>query len=245
MKFFKFALLISFTGIFLSSCDNEPGPGTLRIQFEMSQDGTPINLNQDYAGDQVTAMRIEKLKFYISDLEILGSGSTLREVEVVDFGESRTAFTFNDVASGTYSGLNYTLGLSPEQNASDPVQYASDHPLSASWGLYWGWATKYRFILLEGRAAPDGNIDGAGGDFFISMHPGADEFAQLVSNSRTIEIQEGKTTTLTIQIDVDDMFDGPGGLVDLPNENQTHTTASDRYIAEKFIENFAAAMVIK
>lgn len=245
MKLAKLALLTLASLVLFIGCDDDPGEGQLRVNFEMTKDGTPINLNEDYTGDQITAMRVEKLKYYLSDIKLLGANDALKSVEVVDFETGRTSFTFNAVQEGTYSGFSYRLGLSPEQNGSDPLDFETGHPLSASWGLYWSWATKYRFILMEGRGAEDGTLDGQGDDFIISMHPGADEFAQAVSFSKNIEIVEGETRTLTIQIDVDDMFDGPGGLVDLPAENQTHTTPGDRDIALKFIQNFAAAMSLK
>lgn len=245
MKFAKLALLTLGATLFLNSCDDDPGEGQVKVVFEMTKDGSAINLNEVYAGDNITAMRIEKLKFYLSNVKLLGANDELREVEVVDFESDRTSFTFSNIQEGTYSGISYSVGLSPEMNASDPLDYETGHPLSASWGLYWSWAMKYRFALLEGRGAADGSIDGQGDDFIISMHPGADGFAQAVSLSESVQIEEGKTKTITVQIDVDGMFDGPGGLVDLPSENQTHTTPSDRDIALRFITNFAAAMSVK
>lgn len=245
MKLLKYFPLFALLALFTLSCDPEPGDGQLKVVFELVKDGSPISLNENYSGDQVTAMRFEKLKFFISDLKLSGYQSTLRGVEIVDFESDRVSFTFNTIQEGTYTGLNYSLGLSEDINASNPLDFPTGDPLSASWAMYWSWATKYRFILMEGRAAPDGQIDGQGDDFFIAMHPGADGFMQNVTLNKSIAIEEGKTKTVTIQIDVDDMFDGPGGLIDLPNENQTHTTPEDRDIALKYMQNFAAAMSVK
>ncbi|NVK26886.1 MAG: hypothetical protein HWE14_02515 [Flavobacteriia bacterium] len=236
-------LLATFVlaSLLLTGCKDDPEPGSMTLKFEMTQNGAVVNLNETFQADSVEALRMEALKFYISSLKLNGHGE-LRSVEVIDFAEDRTSFTFNNIEAGSYSGINYTLGLSEDQNASNPIDYATGHPLSASWGLYWSWAMKYRFVLLEGRGATDGNIDASASDFFIALHPGADGLSQYVDLDNSISISEGSNTTVVVQIELEELWDGPGGYIDLPNENQSHTTSSDYYLAEKFIENFAAAM---
>ncbi|KAB2814817.1 MbnP family protein [Phaeocystidibacter luteus] len=237
----KILATLVLASLLLTGCKDDPEPGSMMVRFSMNQNGEAVNLNETFGTDSVAALRIEALKFYISSLKLNGHGQ-LAAVEVVDFSEGRVDFTFNNIEAGSYSGLNFTLGLSEDQNASNPIDYATGHPLSASWGLYWSWAMKYRFVLLEGRGATDGTIDGSSSDFFIALHPGADGLSQYVNLDQGITVSEGTTVIYDVAIDVDELWDGPGGYIDLPNENQSHTTPSDYYLAEKFIENFAAAM---
>ncbi len=239
----RFALLLAFMP-FLIACEDEPETGSLKINFEMSKDGQTIDLNEQFVNEDVAAVQIEILKFYLSSIQLEGHGE-LASVDVIDLREGRTSVTYKDLDAKTYSGLSYYVGLNEDQNASNPVDFSTGHPLSASWGLYWTWATKYRFVIVEGRGAPDGTIDASAGDFTIALHPGMDGWQQLVDLEKAITIREGSTTNITIQIDVDDMFNGPGGNMDLNTENTSHTTPSDRHIAAMFIENFAAAMTVK
>ncbi len=240
----KLFLILGVSVLFACSCDTDPEPGSLKLNFEMVQDGEPIALNEEFVNENVPTVRVELLKFYLSNVQIQNDAA-LTDVEVVDFKEGRTSLTFSDLEAGTYPGLTFDVGLNPDQNGSNPVDFAIGHPLSASWGMYWSWAQKYRFVILEGRGASDGVIDGSSTDFIIAFHPGMDGWNQLVELNKGFTIQEGKTSTVTIQIDVDDVFNGPAGEMDLNVDHVSHTTPTDRDIALQFIENFAAAFAMK
>lgn len=242
---FIFSILVVASAFAFVGCkEDDPTPGKLQITFEMAKDGQTVDLNETFANDSVAAVRIENLKFYLSHIVLNGKGE-LRDVEIVDFLQDRAAFTFSDLDAKTYSGLTFDVGLDNDQNASYPPDFETGTPLSASWAMYWSWAMKYRFIIIEGRGAPDGTFDASADDFNLVIHPGMDGWNQPVNLSDDIVIREGSTTKLTIQIDVDAMFDGPGGFMDLRVENTSHTTPTDMFIAEKFMENFAAAMSVK
>ena len=126
-------------------------------------------------------------------------------------------------------------------NASDPVQFSNDHPLSAAQAMYWSWATKYRFTRIDGRANENGSIGGSD-DILIAYHPGADEFYAVKDFVRPFNLLNYDTLNVTIKMDVSKWFDGPGGVIDLPTEPQTHTAPSDYHIAVKYTENFIAAL---
>ncbi|TNE30457.1 MAG: hypothetical protein EP346_03800 [Bacteroidetes bacterium] len=236
--------ILTAATVFVSCKEDDPDPGKLQITFEMAKDGQTVNLNETFANDSVAAVRIENLKFYLSHI-ILEDKGELRDVEIVDFVQGRLAFTFDDIDAKTYSGLSFDVGLDNDQNASYPPDFETGTPLSASWAMYWSWAMKYRFVIIEGRGAPDGTFDASPDDFNLVIHPGMDGWNRAVNLSDDIVIKEGRTTSLTVQIDVDDMFNGPAGFMDLRLENTSHTTPADKDIAEKFMVNFAAAMSAK
>lgn len=236
------AVLTAF--LFVGCEDDVVEDGSITVQFELVNNGVPVELGENYVGDQFSLMRLEQLKFYISDLKLGSSSSISKDVDVIDFYTGRTSFKIADVTPKVYDGFTMNVGLNATQNASNPIDFATGDPLSASWGLYWSWATKYRFVLMEGRGTNDGALDGTN-DASIAMHPGADDMLQTVTFSNGITVSEGSNKTITILIDVEEFWDGPGGAIDLETEPQTHTTPEDRYIAEKFIANFAAAMYIE
>lgn len=240
MKFAARIAILFAVAFFFHSCEEEPQTGNVKVTFNLTKDGQSVEMDEVFATDSVDAVRIERLRFYISDLNMSGHGQ-LKDVQIVDFEDNRTSFTFEGLDAKSYGNLTFLVGLNEEQNASNPIDFSTGHPLSASWAMYWSWAMKYRFIIMEGWGAPDGTIDASADDFQIVLHPGMDGFEQLV-DAGTVTVRAGSTTQVVVNIDVDDMFDGPGGYMDLKTENTSHTTPTDRDIALKFITNFAAAM---
>lgn len=233
-------LLTSFIG-----CKREEeSTGNLMITFEMKKDGQVIALNDVFENDSVPAVRIEKLKFYFSHLNLLGRGE-IEDVDIVDFEEGRTSFIYKNIKTRNYKGITYDVGLDLEQNASYPPDFAAGTPLSASWAMYWSWASKYRFVIIEGRGATDGVIDASPDDILLVIHPGMDGWEQPVTLNTSIDIEKDLTTEVVVHIDMDRMFNGPAGFMDLRVENMSHTTVEDSHIALKFIENFAAAMYVE
>lgn len=241
LNYFKYALFLALPLLIFASCEEEIETGDLTVEFVLTKDGNDIALNDVFANDSVAALRVEKLKFYISHLTLKGEGE-LEAAEIVDFESGRTAFTYRDIVAANYNGMTFYVGLDSTQNATYPPDVTTGDPLSATWAMYWSWAMKYRFIIMEGRGATDGTIDGSTDDFFFVLHPGEDGFQQHVVSDVNVDIKGGQVSVVRFKIDVDDVFNGPGGLIDLRTENSTHNTPSDRDLAEKFIINFGAAI---
>lgn len=246
MKYFNrifSVLLVVGAAVTVYSCrddDDTEEDGKLKVEFKLVKNGTEIGLNEIFSNDSVPTLFFDKFKFYISHLTLEGHGE-LKDVEIVDFENDRISFTYSDITPNSYAGLSFDLGLDSAQNASYPPDFSTGHPLSASWAMFWTWATKYRFVILEGRGATDGAIDGVGDDVFIALHPGMDGWNYNVDLSNGVTVPSGGTATYTVLIDVDDMFNGPAGVQDLRVEHTTHTTPADVHIAAKFIENLADA----
>lgn len=239
-KALLFALAFTST-LFFVGCKEEATEGSLTVRFELVKNGETVELNENFSNDSLPLMRVELLKYYISHLT-LGANKELEDVEIIDFKEGRTSFKYESLQAKSYGGISFYVGLDSTQNAAYPPDLPTGTPLSASWAMYWSWAMKYRFIILEGRGATDGAIDGSSNDITITLHPGMDGWQRLVSSENGVTIKGGENTTVVFQIDVDEMFNGPGGFHNLQIDHTTHTTPEDMDIALKFTENFAAAI---
>jgi hypothetical protein len=57
-----------------------------------------------------------------------------------------------NVPSGTYKRIAFTVGLNEKVNYGDPSQWPADHPLNPLVNaLHWSWQGGYVFFALEGH----------------------------------------------------------------------------------------------
>jgi hypothetical protein len=247
-------LILAFSLFSLStlvtSCDDddncEPAPAnnsSIKLIFELYNGATPMAWNEVVSVDNVNEYRMEFFKYYLSNINAVNSGGgkvLLKDVILADASKTDgMIFTFL-APSGSYEKLMIGVGLDAVLNAKDPVTFDPDEPLSAAQAMYWSWATKYRFVRIDGRASQNGAI-GDTSDILVAYHPGADEFYSEIELVKSFNLEAGITTEYRVKVDVAAFFDGPGGILDIPTEPQSHTTPDDYPIAEKFMKNFAAA----
>ena len=225
-----------------SSCekDKDDDAGLFSLRFSATAGTQPFQMDQTFADEQGRNMRIETFLFYISNVKLIKSNQeevALTDVALINFGQGTTEVEVV-VPHGDYSGIRFGLGLDTALNASDPSTFSSTHPLSSSMGTYWSWASMYKFAMLEGRvdtAGTPGNQD----DLLLSYHPGTNPLYRTVALNRNFSVNDAYT--YSIAINIYELFNGAGGLIDVTTDNQTHTTPSDFHIAERFIDNFAGA----
>lgn len=251
MKFSPWVLAI---GLLIVGCekekDEQPIPYTgpnVEVQFILTQDNSPVQFFTPLEIDSVHDLQVELFKFYLSHLQLRNNQDTveLANFELVDMATAEGKQFLYNIPAGTYTSLYLALGLDSATNATDPVTVPTSSPLSAAQGMYWGWASMYRFAMFEGRANLRGTI-GGGGDDLLSYHPGANSlYRQLEFAGFSKQISTSGKTTLVLQIDLDEVFNGPSGSFDFNTENQSHTTPADYYIAERFMNNFTASISLQ
>jgi len=239
-------LFVALTLVFsllATKCKDEPKDpvdGKLNLKIELYNGSSPITWNDVISTGGMNEFRMDFFRFYLSHLKA-NKGSELTNLADVVLADASNNMSFTyDMMPGGYDGIAMGIGLDALQNASDPVTFANTHPLSVAQSMYWSWAAKYRFVRIDGRANKLGTVNSPD-DVLLALHPGADEFYRQVAFAKPFIIEEGKTTTFVLKLDVAKFFDGPGGTIDLQTEPQTHTSPEDYHIAEKFTDNFAAA----
>lgn len=213
------ALLISlsFFTLFFSACEEKEDirTGTLELVFKGTFGNEPLYMfdrSYDYRGD--AAIKWQLFQFYLSDLELLAPGSVtenrmLSPIETVNFGDIQSeedalagyALRFNDIQTGTYSGLQFGLGVSPELNATQPSDYTPSEPL-AQISSYWEAASSYIFTKIEGNADLDNDGQFGEENEKITYHLGSNELFQKRTLPANIEIRDNETTRLVVNVDL-------------------------------------------
>lgn len=188
--------------------------------------------------------------FFLSDFVLIkqdGSTVPFHDVSLIDFGEThgsngegvnRLSF---EVASGVYRGMKFNFGLNPDQNAMNPTMETAPIALQQS-GMYWGWATGYRFLKFEGLYDTTVLSSSAINEPFV-FHVGTSTLSYEVDfDNDFYTIPESGSKVYEIEVDLAKVFNGVS-TVNLYNENFTHTLGdSTKFnLAQKVAVNFSNA----
>lgn len=150
----------------LSACgDDDPiattESGAVELAFVGTVAGEPLALESaTYDAPGVAeGFRMSRLSFFLSEIELItetsdGELGTDVDVDVayVELGpDGRDVIRLEDVPNGEYVGLRFNLGLTEEQDALQPRDFAADHPLAEPSEYWVDWGS-YIFLKIEGRS---------------------------------------------------------------------------------------------
>lgn len=243
-RFISYGFIFSFFMLGLSSCekDDEKDSNTqLRIEIDTKIAGEDFEINQVYKDYKDRDFRIELFKFYLNNISLVnesGESWLLKDIAIYDAGKSDVLeITIDDASVGTFTHFKAGLGLDEATNNEDPSDYESAHPLSIDNQMYWGWASKFKFVVVEGRVD-----DGSGSlSSLFAYHSGTNELHRNLEVSlNDFTVESGKTNVLSLNLDVDKMFEGSAGTLDFVDENTSHTTSNFEYVL-KMTDNMKAA----
>lgn len=134
----------------------------------------------------------------------------------------------------SHDQLSFGLGVPSQLNNMDPTVFETSHPLSSSFAMYWTWASKYRFLKVEGRFNDSGDLSNAGSNNSIIWHTGTDDLYRMASFNEQIKPGDH----VVIALDLDQLF----GAVSLENNGFTHTTISTYATAELVTDQVISAL---
>jgi hypothetical protein len=208
--------------------DPAPGPvdgsGTLRVTVVPEWEGQPLQLFSEYRAPGNYRFQVEMLKFYLSDLRLVNATTEqpLEQVRLLDLGAGPFSFDFS-VPEGTWYGIRGGLGLPHDLNYTNAALYPDGHPMSVNTGMYWTWATGYKFVLFDGRYNPD--PAGTGPLLMpFSVHTGMDTCYTTVELMPALPFTtaKGSVTELTLRVAADGFLLSSGDTIDVATEDQSH-----------------------
>ena len=179
-----------------------------------------------------TAVQFDLFHLYLSNLTL---GNTLAEEVLFINATDSSSLNYTISLPRKVSVLSLGLGVDSIQNSMDPTTFPTSHPLSSANAMYWSWASKYRFVKVDGRVNPTGII-GVDDDFLV-WHTGTNGLYRTATFEQ--EIRPGDHVILKIDLNVllaslslkDDLF--------------THAGVDTYAIAEKVTERLISAMALE
>ena len=202
-----------------------PPPPASGIELRVTPlwNGALFDKNTIYHNVMDYRVQVQLLKLYLGDLHLLNGANEfhLSDAELLWLTDGAQSIQLN-ASPGSYTGLHFGIGLTPGVNASDPVQFAADNPLSASNGMYWTWASQYRFVVFDGRFDTLGTSVAPLPQTF-SIHTGMDScYRELDLEALPINVATGAYTVVDITFDLAKFFYTANDTIDLRVDNQGH-----------------------
>lgn len=246
----KLLLLLSVP-LLIGSCRKDdpvqapPSGPVLRLRVVPEWQGQPFEDFHEYRAPGDIRFQVEMLRFYLSGITAVGdtSEALLSEVKLLDMGSGSFSIDLN-APTGTWLGLRAGLGLPHDLNYTDVALYGAEHPMSVNTGMYWGWASAYKFVLFDGRFNPDPLSTGTLLSPF-SVHTGMDTCYTTLDLFPALPFTTaaGEVTELTLRVKVDAFLQSPQETIDVVTENQSH--GGNYPLALKLTRNVKRALTLE
>lgn len=204
-----------------------------QVFFEVTPtfDGQDLVFNtrwyRNAAGDSLV---INKFNYYISNIRLKRQdGTFFTEPESYHLNKhtaDRNSFAIIAVPSGTYTAMEFVIGVDSLRNHSGSQTGALD----VKEDMFWGWNQGYIFLKIEG-------------DYKNAANPLATPYGLHVGNSECIEkaslkfpvpliVSENKQSSVHLQARVDSIFNGE---IDLDLDTySTLTTKSSKTVSNNY-----------
>lgn len=222
-------ILLLFTSFLVVSCGTKKENISLEIQ--LNYDNIPHLVGDEiFKGD--TAVQFDLFQLYLSNLTL---GNTVAEEVLFISAIDSSSLNYTIALPRKVSTLSLGLGVDSVQNSMDPTTFPTSHPLSSANAMYWSWASKYRFLKVDGRVNSGGTI-GVDNDFLV-WHTGTNGLYRTAIFEQ--EIRPGDH--MILKIDLNQLLSG----LSLKEDLFTHAGVDTYAIAEKVTDTLLSAMTLE
>ncbi len=243
-QLFIFILILSFF-----SCEKKENiaSANLKLDFANLMNNSPLTLQTArYANTAGNSFSIDKFQYYISNIRLKNTqtGQTFTESESYHLLERKAGshideILIKNVPVGQYNQLEFAVGIDKASNLS--TDQVGD--LDPSNDMAWDWKTGYKFLLLEGSSfAQTGERRG------MVIHIGSDENYRTinlkVSPLQNLSLEEGKSTTVSINVEVSKLFNAPN-VIDVEKNRTIMFGGISGQVADNYVDMFSIQRIEK
>ena len=230
--------------VFFTSCEEDvkktyEKKAVFSLNLQSASNPASLNDTVEFTADY--QLYLTTFKAYLSNITLIEEGGRevlLQDVALVSLDRDQTSSFSINLPSGKYTKVRMGIGLDPDQNNSDPNSFPNNNPLAAYQGMYWSMV-KYRFVVLEGLAISKKDTV----NIPFAYHAGTDPIYQIKTFDTDINTSASALTyKLDFSIDMNTVFDGPAGKIDIPTQSFTHREGPSLAVAAMFMENLKAAI---
>ena len=209
------------------------------VKFVHTANDKPIVLQDSaYQNAFGEAYQLTRLKYYISNLRLLGRqpGQGATSVYLIDAAKEEILTL--EAKAGTYQSLVFTLGVDSIYNCSGAQDGALD-PLN---GMFWSWNSGYVFFKMEGYSAAS-TADLQRIEHHIGGHLGAHKASVniVLPLEKPLLLNDLEKQMIEITLDLDKYWKGKNDLTIASNA----LIMTPGPLAIKSAENFAGMFSAK
>ncbi len=251
MKYLSSLILIS---VLLSSagCKKESMTNDLiSIRAKATYGGQPLVFFQPVDYPQGFKIKIETVDFMIKGFNLSGAVDNINtndSVFVIKFSDTNLnaigatngiikSFAVN---KGSYSLLNFGIGVDSLTNKKNPSNFPSSSILSDSY-YYWDAWKSFVFMKVEGSYDADGDGIYEGG---FAYHTGTSNLFKLFNLPVNLTAKPGSTNEIVLNFDIRDVLAADNDYIDMKLFPSSHNP-KDIAISQKIFAHLSKAVSVK
>ena len=185
---------------------------TVTLTFKNIVKDTPVVLfDATYTNSFGEQYTINKFRYYVSKISLNQddkSSGIDSSIYLIDEEKAASRSISFEVPAGSYSSLNFQIGVDSIHNVSG----AQTGSLDPTKDMFWTWNTGYVMAKLEG-ISPASKVVNGKYEFHIGGFSGKNNVLKTVNlpfpQNKPVQLTPGKTTEILITADVDDWFQNP------------------------------------
>lgn len=204
--------------LLLSAClkDSEVEPlkplpqkyAAVTFDFSPTMNGKPLVTNSGwYSNAEGDSLSVNLFNYYISNVKLVRNDGTFfaepNSYHLNKHAEGRHAFTINNVPEGTYSRIDFSIGVDSIRNSSG----AQTGALDVSQGMFWEWNTGYIFFKLEGNYKTASMTEKSGYTYHVGTNTNRMDLSFPLPT--VLEVKEGTAPAVHYKVSVDEVFQKP------------------------------------
>jgi len=209
------------------------------IQFKNYVGNAILQLDSTYKNSLGQDFIIANFKYYIGNITFKktdGKNYTTKEYFLInEHEEDSKQITLNDVPEGSYTSIEFIIGVDSAHNCSGLQEGALD-PTN---GMFWAWNTGYVFLKLDGHA-PASKSSGNVFEYHIGGYKQPTNSIRKITVSFKDDkiVSAANTLTLSIKADALEVLKTPTTIdfSKLPSVTDTRNAAT---IANNYMDMFS------
>ena len=203
-------IFLSFQLLLATSIAQNIKSGALEIHFIHTANGKEISLRDStYTNPFGETYTVSKLRFYIGQLSVPGSGYKFGEDDYYLVNAANEMPIEINLKPGSYNSLQFLLGVDSLHNCSG----AQTGALDPTNDMFWTWNSGYVMYKLEGTS-PASTADLNRIEHHVGGYKGENNVATPIKLTTTqpFRILENKTTVLVIENNLDHYWKGQNDI---------------------------------
>ncbi len=189
--------------------------GIVKLEFEHMVDSNKLVLNsQNYINQNGDDYKVTMFKYYVSNINLIdesGKSSAIPPMYfIIDASDSDKEKAVAFIPEGTYTSLQFILGVDEARNTSG----AQTGALDPANGMFWSWNTGYIFMMMEGNSSKAASNNGQL-RYHIGGFSGANNTIKLISvnfNGQKLIVRKGKEAEIKLSVNINEMFKNPSTI---------------------------------
>lgn len=218
----------------------EPEKDKVRVKISSLYNGEKLNFNDIYLTQEGYRIQFTKLNLIMTNFK---DGSNLLFESAKYRYENSEILYEGEGDYSTFNNLTGLIGVTEEENHSDPAARDLEDPLNIMYtsDMHWGWNTGYIFAMIEGRIDTTGT-EGEPLPLIWSYHSGKTFLIQDLELSNISWTKVGDLMHETVWfLDAEKIFDGVH-KIDIKEKRSSHTNPGEEEISENIMINLKHAL---